>query len=324
MAGSDALVSIGAVARALGVSLSQVRLLTDAGVLPEATRTGGGHRRYELGAVQEAWRKRDAVTHVDPTGLPQRLVPIDPVIDRTVDLQGLDESLVWRDAVDFLDLDGAPRAKAIAQYAFTEMLNNAIDHSKGVTARIRAWRHGDRIQLEVVDDGVGVYRNLREGKDLPDLYSAIAELTKGKQTTAPAAHSGEGIFFTSKAVDVFTLEANGISWIVDNQRSDHAVGISHVVRGTSVRLTIDLATGRSLGDLFREFSDDHEFTRTRPVIKLFAIGVDFVSRSEAKRLLVDMDKFSDIELDFSGVDSVGQGFVDDSFGSGRRTIRERP
>jgi hypothetical protein len=49
------------------------------------------------------------------------------------------------------------------------------------------------------------------------------------------------------------------------------------------------------------------------VVKLFGIGVQFVSRSEAKRLLAGLDQFTDVEVDFAGVESVGQGFVDELF-----------
>ncbi|MDQ0577489.1 STAS-like domain-containing protein [Agromyces albus] len=48
-------------------------------------------------------------------------------------------------------------------------------------------------------------------------------------------------------------------------------------------------------------------------IKLFELGTEFVSRSEAKRLAVGLEKFTEVELDFQGVDLVGQGFVDELF-----------
>ena len=40
---------------------------------------------------------------------------------------------------------------------------------------------------------------------------------------------------------------------------------------------------------------------------------DYVSRSEAKRLLVNLDRFSEIELDMRNVQQVGQGFADEIF-----------
>ena len=48
-------------------------------------------------------------------------------------------------------------------------------------------------------------------------------------------------------------------------------------------------------------------------MKLFAIGVHFVSRSEAKRLMHGLERYKDIILDFKGVEAVGQGFADEVF-----------
>jgi hypothetical protein len=38
-----------------------------------------------------------------------------------------------------------------------------------------------------------------------------------------------------------------------------------------------------------------------------------ISQSEARRLLVNLDKFRRVELDFRNVESVGQGFADEVF-----------
>ena len=64
-----------------------------------------------------------------------------------------------------------------------------------------------------------------------------------------------------------------------------------------------------------------EFSRTRTVVKLFAIGTEFVSRSQAKRLLHGLTNFREVVLDFTGVDIVGQGFADEIF---RIWAREHP
>jgi len=58
---------------------------------------------------------------------------------------------------------------------------------------------------------------------------------------------------------------------------------------------------------------DLEFDRTRIVVRLFAHGTTFVSRSEAKRLLQNLDRFREVVLDFAGVDAIGQGFADEVF-----------
>jgi hypothetical protein len=48
-------------------------------------------------------------------------------------------------------------------------------------------------------------------------------------------------------------------------------------------------------------------------VKLFGLGRDFVSRSEARRILEGLDRFREVIVDFEGVPSVGQGFADEVF-----------
>lgn len=218
---------------------------------------------------------------------------------------------MWKDLVAQTGLDATAPAGRIVAYAFTEMLNNAIDHSGGRKAQIRWWATPSTFSLEISDDGEGVFTHLRNGLGLEDEFRAIQELTKGKRTTAPERHTGEGIFFTSKAVDLFLLESGGLRWTVDNLRSDQAVGQSDVTEGTLVTCEIDRNSTRQLRDVFEAFTSDAVFDRTRPVVKLFAIGVRFVSRSEAKRLLDGLERFAEVEVDFTGVEEVGQGFVDE-------------
>ena len=306
-------VSVGQVATALGVSVSWVRQLTEAGVLT-ATRTAGGHRRYDLPANLAAYSRHASVTHhpreVDAP--PLAPAPGIVVLEETLAVSGLEEDREWRRLTPLLALDTDSGAYKVARYAFTEMLNNAIDHSSATQVRVRVIDDGALV-FHIADDGVGAYAHLARGLGLADAFEAVAELSKGKRTTAPEQHTGEGIFFTSKAVDVFRLEANGLAWVVDNKRHDQALGSSAVSVGTTVSLRIARDTETDLAAVFRRFTRDQEFVRTSPVVRLFGMGVDFVSRSEAKRLLSGMEAFEEIVIDFAGVTSVGQAFVDEVF-----------
>ncbi|MCX6112011.1 MAG: STAS-like domain-containing protein [Proteobacteria bacterium] len=50
------------------------------------------------------------------------------------------------------------------------------------------------------------------------------------------------------------------------------------------------------------------------MVKLSDLGEEqYVSRSQAKRILLALDKFEKIILDFKDVKTVGQGFVDEVF-----------
>jgi hypothetical protein len=47
------------------------------------------------------------------------------------------------------------------------------------------------------------------------------------------------------------------------------------------------------------------------MVNLVEFGTELISRSEAKRVAARLDAFDEVELDFRGVQYVGQGFVDD-------------
>jgi anti-sigma regulatory factor (Ser/Thr protein kinase) len=204
-------------------------------------------------------------------------------------------------------------ARSAVNYVVTEMVNNAIDHSSARAIEISVEPRKRGLAVEVSDDGVGAFAHLREGLGLASELEAIQELSKGKVTTDPARHTGEGVFFTSKVADRFELEANGLRWIVDNERNDVTVAPAARKKGTRVRIELSVPPKRALADVFDEWTTDAVFDRTRTVVKLFALGVDFVSRSEARRLLHGLERFREVVLDFGGVEAVGQGFVDEVF-----------
>ena len=243
----------------------------------------------------------------------------------TFELAGLEEHEVWKIVearVQFVQTLKS-NVRSILTYAFTEMLNNAIEHSKGTHVLVRFWREESNVLFQVVDNGRGVFRTVRETFGLEDDFAAIQHLAKGKQTSDPSRHSGEGIFFTSKAVDRFQLESNALKWIVDNRREDQAIGDSVIIKGTGVRCTIDRDSVQLLKDVFDAYSDPetYQFVKSSLKVSLAERGGSFLSRSEAKSLLAGLDAFQGVILDFSGVTEVGQGFADELF---RVWQREHP
>jgi anti-sigma regulatory factor (Ser/Thr protein kinase) len=238
-------------------------------------------------------------------------------VARRFPLEGLEEHVVWAEVRESDDrLRALPdNALSIVGYAFTEMLNNAIEHSRGTYAEIVRWTDPGRVLIEIADDGIGAFRNFRTKFKLADDFAAIQEISKGKLTTDPAHHTGQGIFFTSKAVDRFEIEANRLRWTVDNIAGDQGVGDGAAAVGTRVRFDVDPRTERTLRSVFDEYSDvdEHGFSRSRTAVRLFTSGDRFVSRSEAKRLAHGLERFSEVLVDFNAVTDVGQGFVDELF-----------
>ena len=76
-----------------------------------------------------------------------------------------------------------------------------------------------------------------------------------------------------------------------------------------------LSSNKTMKQVMDEYSDKEiGFGKTIVAVALSADpGNPHVSRSQAKRLLVGLEKFRHIVLDFKGVESVGQAFVDEVF-----------
>lgn len=305
------LVRIGEVANAVGRHINTLRRLADNGEIPVA-RTSGGQRLFNIADVQNALDARSRARHPSQV-LSKANKLVTASWGREFPLANLQEHEVWKEIVEDLHLDLTSGAGGVFPYAFSEMLNNAIDHSEGTTATIKFFKKPETWAFEIIDNGCGVFSKIMTEFNLQNVFEAVGELTKGKRTTAPKSHTGEGIFFTSKAVDIFELSSDGIRWCVDNLINDFSVSKNGSQRGTRVFCRLEIGTKRDLTAVFREFTVDHEFVRTRPVVKLFETGLTFISRSEARRLLSELGKFEEIQLDFEKVESVGQGFVDEIF-----------
>lgn len=242
--------------------------------------------------------------------------PVPELFSRTYPTAGLAESAVWLDVLEALEKSVPDRSREVDEilgYAVTEVVNNAIDHSGSAQVDLTARLVEGSIVVRVEDTGIGAFESVRARLQLEDHLRALQEISKGKTTTDPERHTGEGLFFASKAVDQFELHANGLVWIVDNHLPDQAVLEEPLRAGTLVDLRIDPASSRSLRDLFDAYTTDLTFDRTRAVVRLFEHGTRFISRSEAKRLTPGLERFREVILDFRGVEGVGQGFVDELF-----------
>lgn len=247
-------------------------------------------------------------------------------ISNSYPLPGIDESLLWeRDFSPHLEL--APNAKNIVHHGFTEMVNNANDHSGGTTLHVELdVGLADLCTLMVMDDGVGIFRKIADTLGLPDPRLSLLELSKGKFTSDRSQHSGEGVFFTSRMFDSFSIDANQLSYSRyegPGSRPEDPESLQVADRagqpvGTGITMALQATTLRTAREVFEQFTpdvpDDYSFSKTSIPVKLAAFGDDnLLSRSQAKRLVARIEQFKLVELDFSGVDEIGQSFADEVF-----------
>ncbi|MGA1825212.1 MAG: STAS-like domain-containing protein [bacterium] len=235
---------------------------------------------------------------------------------KTYSLKGLEEDKVYCEIELLLNLKKILRENVlhIVRYAFTELLNNAIDHSYSQISDIEIIIDHYNFSFTIRDYGIGLFSSIHKKFNLSDENAAIGELLKGKTTTMKEKHTGEGIFFTSKSGDIITFRSHKIGLVFDNKKQDIFVEQKKAIKGTEIKFSISRASKKDLEEIFKEYAPedfDYRFEKTYVYVKLFQ--KEYISRSEARRLLVGLDKFKEIILDFKGVQSLGQGFADEVF-----------
>lgn len=251
--------------------------------------------------------------------LPENVMSLNNRLTKKLKNENLKEHDIFFDFEKKLNLKATLKENiySIFTYAFSEMLNNAIEHSISTEIKITYFDNKRELAFEIRDYGIGAFRNVKTKHKLESEIEAIQDILKGKTTTNPEAHSGQGIFFTSKAADLFILESYGYRLRVDNKIEDVFIEeLMPKVKGTKVFFSIKTDSNRHLSDVFKEFQTDpegYDFDKTKILVKLYTMGTIYISRSQARRLLVGLDKYKEVVLDFDSVPTIGQAFADEIF-----------
>ncbi len=237
-------------------------------------------------------------------------------ITRRLDAE-VDEFTLWLDDIKPKLGELPDNVIDIWQYGITEMVNNAKDHSDGDMLTVQITRNASESTVIISDNGVGIFQKLQQALNLPDQRQAVLELAKGKITTDPKNHSGEGIFFTSRLFDSFWIISNDIAfshqhgkpedWILERQQPADS---------TFIIMELSNHTARTSNEIFDDFSpaDEYAFTKTVVPLRMASFGTDkLISRSQAKRVVANLDRFHTILFDFDHVTAIGQGFADEIF-----------
>jgi anti-sigma regulatory factor (Ser/Thr protein kinase) len=260
------------------------------------------------GCLTETGNTRSRTYKLAPLSTWQRAYAIVP---------GLEEDVVWTNDVRPVLGPLPENATNIWHHGFTEMFNNAMDHSGGSTIRVEVLKTAASAEVSVVDDGVGIFRKIQNELGLLDERHAILELSKGKLTTDPRRHTGEGIFFTSRMFDSFEILSGGSFFSHESDKSaDWLLESARGHDGTAVFMRLHNHTSRTTKKVFDAYvsGDDFDFSKTVVPVNLARYGNDqLISRSQAKRVLACVELFKSVVFDFKGVDDVGQAFADEIF-----------
>ncbi len=232
---------------------------------------------------------------------------------------GLEEHRVLQRINVEMGLQGSlsDQALHIIRYTVSEMLNNAIEHSGSPTVLIEMEVGPYDVGFKIRDHGIGIYRKIAEGLGHGSEAEGLQDLLKGKTTTEPERHTGEGIYFSSRALDILEITSHRLLLRFDNREDRVLTGTARWLEGTRVEGSIRRRSRRELAGIFDAYGGeefDFRFEKTRVKALLAAGGEEgLISRSQARRLLERLDRFSVVVLDFSDVERIGQGFADEVF-----------
>jgi|HubBroStandDraft_6_1064221.scaffolds.fasta_scaffold71536_2 anti-sigma regulatory factor (Ser/Thr protein kinase) len=236
----------------------------------------------------------------------------------------VEEHVIWRNYAAPLLTDVPTNVREICEHGVNEMVNNIIFHSHGTSGTISIKNNLRRVKIDITDSGIGIFENIRQAYMLDDPRLALLELSKGKLTTDPDGHSGEGIFFTSRMFDKFTILSGNLYYAREMQDdSDWLIEVETRVKdttGTIIGLEISKSATQTVEGTFVEYEhDQHGFSVTHVPVRLAIYGDEqLISRSQARRVLARFEKFSEVMLDFRDVPRIGQAFADEIFRVFRR------
>ncbi len=232
----------------------------------------------------------------------------------------LEEDEIYMKYVSDFIKDLPENIEKIWQYSFTEMMNNAIDHSGAENVVLSIFQNYLSTTIMIEDNGIGIFRKIKEYYNYDSLDDAVNELFKGKLTTDKNNHSGEGIFFTSRILDRFAAVSDGKIFTHDKyvevlRNLDDTANLKDWKnrKGTLIFMDLSNFSNKIISEVFDMFADaDGGFFRTHiPIKNIYELYP--VSRSQAKRLCHRFENFKEVELDFQGVAEIGQGFAHEIF-----------
>jgi len=180
---------------------------------------------------------------------------------------GITEDQAWRtDMAPYLH-KLPENAINIWHYGFTEMFNNAIEHSGGTIISVELKKTAVSTEVHIFDNGVGIFRKIQAALELMDERHAVLELAKGKFTTDPANHSGEGIFFSSRMFDEFVILSGGVYFSHEfDKLEDWICQPNTATVGTFVRMILHNHTTKIAKKVFDKFTSDDDYGSAIPAL----------------------------------------------------------
>lgn len=250
-------------------------------------------------------------------GTVYRLKTTDSRYQYTLDSE-LEEDVIWAKDLKKHFIDEKDNVRLICQYGCTEMINNVIDHSGSEGLSVYIAEDAKAFRIAIIDSGIGIFRKIQHDLGLENPNQSLLELAKGKFTSDPENHTGEGVFFTSRVCDQFAIISAGLNYITSEKFDQGLLDeVDYDFDGTFVAMQVLRSSDTTLENVFNQYaSPDSNLSFHKTLVPLHLMqyeGESLLSRSQAKRAMSRVDRFTEVILDFTGVDMVGPAFVDQIF-----------
>lgn len=241
-----------------------------------------------------------------------------------IDEIGNCDELIMDDVCPLLNCNAY--SKRIWDYVLCEIFNNALEHSKGTNVKVSLKYNYLFSQIIISDNGVGVFKNIvdymnNNGQNRFNLKDSVVELYKGKFTSCPERHSGEGIFFSTKLLDQISIISDGMIFksgyngdldIINSHLLSYAMKFTD--KGTVVVMQLENNCKRNIKEVFDFYADvDEGFIKTKIPVFEACLDRNPLSRSQARRICSRLNNFKEVILDFEKVEYMAQGFADEIF-----------
>ena len=186
----------------------------------------------------------------------------------------------------------------------------------GTTAEVLA-PYFTRAGLTPGEDAFLVYSPEREDPGNPDFdTSRIPKVVGGDSLASQQAGIALYSAFIDTVVPVSSTRAAEMVKLLENIYRAVNIGLVNELKIVAQGMGLANDSPRVANDLFYQFAAPDEFSFAKTVVPVRLAqheGEKLVSRSQAKRLTARFEKFKTVILDFTGVESIGQGFADELF-----------
>ena len=168
------------------------------------------------------------------------------------------EDVIWNRDVRGVLGELPDNVADIWHYGFTEMFNNAVEHSGGTRVEVSVAATAVGVEMAIGDDGCGVFRKIRESQCLLDERHAMLELSKGSLTTDPDRHSGNGMFLMCNLFDAVRIVSGGAcishgSRTESGESGDWMLRTDRTAEGTTVFLKLRSRASAPCRKCWRDF-----------------------------------------------------------------------